>query len=273
MRIEFSGVIFSPDNELNVLTQNAVGRGTTIDYVQANVGNDDGIEWFGGTVNENHIVSTATQDDNFDWQIGYTGASSSASRSRMPAIFSASGQNGFEGDNNEFGFDFLPRSNPNFCNMTMIGCRQNSGAVNCGAGGTTVTGAGALLRRGTAGKIANTIIMHYPQAGLNVQNDETYAVACDQRVPRSRRRSPCSACRTPSCYNNGGGGQVASGSTTAPNCTITQLAGLWAGLGSERNGDQSVADARSHVSHHRRTPTSSSPLPRASPTVRPTAPT
>src|SRR5262249_593098 len=160
-----SGIIFSPDNELNVFTQNGIGRGTTVEYLQANVGNDDGIEWFGGNVNEKHLVSSGAQDDNFDWQIGFTASIQYGLSIHNATICSSSGQNGFEGDNNEFGYDLLPRSNPNFCNMTMIGCRQNAAGPDCGPLGATVTGSGALLRRGTAGKISNAIIMDYPKAG------------------------------------------------------------------------------------------------------------
>lgn len=224
VRIEFSGVIFSPDNELNVLTQNALGRGTTVEYVQANVGNDDGIEWFGGTVNENHLVSTATQDDNFDWQIGYVGSVQFGLSIQNATILSSSGQNGFEADNSEFGFDLLPRSNPNFCNTTMIGCRQNSGfpGTDC-----TGTGSGALLRRGTAGKIANSILMDYRKAGIEITQDETFAQACTNGTTL-KTDEPVLRVQDTIVYNNGGTGQVASGSTTAPNCTITQLAGMWA---------------------------------------------
>jgi len=223
-RIEFSGVIFSPDNELNVLTQNGVGRGTTIEYVQANVGNDDGIEYFGGTVNGNHLVSTATQDDNFDWQIGWTGSVQFGLSIQNATIFSASGQNGFEGDNNEFGFDLLPRSNPNFCNMTMIGCRQNSGfpGTDC-----TGTGSGALLRRGTAGKISNSILMDYRKAGIEINQDETLQQGCLNGTTL-KTTEPYLLVRDSIVYNNGGGAQqISSGSVVSPPCTVAQLVGMW----------------------------------------------
>jgi hypothetical protein len=227
VRIEFSGVIFSPDNELNVLTQNGIGRGTTMEYIQANVGNDDGIEWFGGTVNEKHLVSSATQDDNFDWQIGYTGSVQYGLSIQNASVFSSSGQNGFEADNNEFGYDLLPRSNPNFCNITMIGCRQNSVGPDCGPGGATVTGSGALLRRGTAGKISNTIIMDYPKAGIEITQDETLQQGCVNGTTL-KTTEPYLLVRDSILYGNGGGAQqLSSGGTTSPPCTSSQLVGMW----------------------------------------------
>ena len=48
VRVEFSGVEFSPDNELNGIAFQAVGRGTQVDHVQAHMSRDDAMEWFGG---------------------------------------------------------------------------------------------------------------------------------------------------------------------------------------------------------------------------------
>jgi hypothetical protein len=198
--------------------------GTTVEYVQTNVGNDDGVEWFGGTVNESHLVTTGAQDDNFDWQIGYTGSVQYGLSIQNATIFSASGQNGFEGDNNEFGFDLLPRSNPNFCNMTMIGCRQNSGfpGTDC-----TGTGSGALLRRGTAGKISNAIIMDYRKAGIELTQDETMQQGCTNATTL-KSVEPVLRVQDSIVYNNGGGAQqLSSGSLVTPPCTAAQLVGMW----------------------------------------------
>src|SRR5262249_10564954 len=73
-RIEYSGIELSLDNELNILTQNGLGASTNFDHIQTNVGFDDGFEWFGGTINEKFMVSSAAGDDNFDWQLGTVGA-------------------------------------------------------------------------------------------------------------------------------------------------------------------------------------------------------
>jgi hypothetical protein len=169
-RIEFSGIAVTIDNELNSLTQNGLGRGTTIDHVQANAGGDDCFEWFGGTIREKFLLATSCQDDNFDWQIGFTGGLQFGLTYQNILTGPVGGSNGFEADNSEFGFDLEPRSNPNMCNCTMIGSRQQSG------GG--VTGAGALLRRGTAGKIYNTLLMDWPNGALQINDTQTLNQAC-----------------------------------------------------------------------------------------------
>ena len=50
-------------NEINGLTMGAVGNGTTIDYVEVVYNKDDGFEWFGGTVNCDHLVAAFCGDD------------------------------------------------------------------------------------------------------------------------------------------------------------------------------------------------------------------
>jgi hypothetical protein len=216
-RIEFSGVEFSTDNELNVFTMNGVGRGTTIDHVQANVGFDDCIEWFGGTVRSKYLVASGCRDDLFDWQIGYTGATQFGLAYQNGSIASGGGRNGFEADNNENGFNNLPRSNPDFCNMTVVGCVQQG----CGS-----TGSGANLRRGTAGKIANSIIMDWPDAALDLDNDETMANACTNSTTL-KATEPALRVQDSIMYNSGPGGtDYAIGSGASP-CSAAQAYGLW----------------------------------------------
>src|SRR5690606_35011733 len=73
VRIEFSGIPLSPNNETNTLTMGGVGNRTVIDHVQASYGGDDGFEWFGGTVNAKHLITQAMVDDCFDTDFGYSG--------------------------------------------------------------------------------------------------------------------------------------------------------------------------------------------------------
>jgi hypothetical protein len=63
----------SPDKEINGLSLGGVGRGTTIEYVEAVSFADDGFEFFGGTVNTKYLVSAFNDDDSFDTDMGYTG--------------------------------------------------------------------------------------------------------------------------------------------------------------------------------------------------------
>ncbi len=60
-------------NEIQGLTLGAVGRGTTVDYVESFASADDGFEFFGGTVNTKHLVSAFNADDAFDYDEGFRG--------------------------------------------------------------------------------------------------------------------------------------------------------------------------------------------------------
>ena len=54
--IRHGGSVIGADNKINGLTLGAVGPGTTIEYVEVFANKDDGIEFFGGTVNTRYMV-------------------------------------------------------------------------------------------------------------------------------------------------------------------------------------------------------------------------
>lgn len=148
VRIEFSGVQLSMDNEINGLTLAGVGNKTVVDYVEVHDTLDDCFEFFGGTVNAKHLVCAFNQDDGFDWDFGYSGKLQFLALVQDPAFEDDS--NGFEGDNDADASDNTPISNPMIYNATLCGKNQ------------TVDGPkkqmGMLLRRSTKGQIWNTIV-------------------------------------------------------------------------------------------------------------------
>lgn len=73
VRIEKAGYLIATDKELNALTMGGVGSGTKVSYVQIVDGEDDGIEWFGGKNDVDHMVITGGADDGFDIDEGYQG--------------------------------------------------------------------------------------------------------------------------------------------------------------------------------------------------------
>jgi hypothetical protein len=73
LRLEYTGANFSATKEFNGVSLFAVGAGTTFEYVQSYHGGDDGIEFFGGTVNGKYLVSTASGDDSIDFADGWSG--------------------------------------------------------------------------------------------------------------------------------------------------------------------------------------------------------
>ena len=71
--IRHGGVAIAPDNEINGLTLGAVGTGTTIEYVEVFANQDDGVEWFGGTVNTKYLAVAYCGDDSYDYDEGFRG--------------------------------------------------------------------------------------------------------------------------------------------------------------------------------------------------------
>jgi hypothetical protein len=71
--IRHGGKLIEANREINALSLGAVGRGTTIEYVEAYLTADDGFEFFGGSVNTKYLVSAFNDDDSFDTDQGYRG--------------------------------------------------------------------------------------------------------------------------------------------------------------------------------------------------------
>jgi len=165
VRVEFSGIEFSPDNELNGIAFQGVGRGTQVEYVQAHMSRDDALEWFGGTVDIKHAVISNAADDGFDWTFGWTG------RAQFIAITQRGddADNGIEADDNEFNNNALPRSNPQIYNITVCGDPdRNEGGESPRA---------ANIRRGTAFTIRNFLITGFKTVGFQIETTNTATTA------------------------------------------------------------------------------------------------
>jgi hypothetical protein len=73
VQIRYSGYVLGADKELQALTTEGVGSGTTLDYVQSHNSSDDGAEFFGGTVRFKHYIATGADDDSLDIDTGLQG--------------------------------------------------------------------------------------------------------------------------------------------------------------------------------------------------------
>jgi hypothetical protein len=71
--IEYTGARIDGDAEHNGLTLNGVGSGTTLSNIWIANGDDDAIEFFGGSVNATNIFVLNAKDDMFDVTQGYRG--------------------------------------------------------------------------------------------------------------------------------------------------------------------------------------------------------
>ncbi len=157
VQVLFAGNAISADNELNAITLGGVGSGTEIDFVQTHNNLDDGIEWFGGTVDVKHAVFTGIGDDSLDWAEGWTGKLQFG----IVVQSDAAGGRGIEAGNSSLppGLADL-RSNPTLSNLTFLGDPAND--------------EGIVLRGGTDGRIVNSVIVGFSEC-LDIDASETFA--------------------------------------------------------------------------------------------------
>lgn len=71
--IRHGGALIGEGNEINGLTLGGVGNGTLIDNIEVLGNIDDGIEFFGGTVNATNLLVWAVGDDGLDIDQAYSG--------------------------------------------------------------------------------------------------------------------------------------------------------------------------------------------------------
>ena len=169
VRIEYPGVAFAKDNEINGLTFGGVGAGTTIDYIQVAYSGDDSYEWFGGTVNCKHLVAYAGTDDDFDTDFGFQGKLQFLLGVRDPLVADQAGtSNGFESDNDGTGSLNTPRTSPTWWNVTLIGPKATSSSVI-----DSKYSHGMHLRKSSQNKISNTLIVGWAKDGVFADGTQT----------------------------------------------------------------------------------------------------
>ena len=162
VRVEYAGIEFSPDNELNGIAFQGVGSGTVVDHVQVHMNQDDGVEMFGGTVNLKYVMVTGARDDSFDWTDGWTGKA----QFLVVQQYGDDADNGFEVDNSSKDNEATPRSDATIYNATLVGDPAGPESDN-----------GMLIREGAAGTFANFIVTGFNKVGLDINNEATHAQA------------------------------------------------------------------------------------------------
>jgi len=156
VRVEYSGGAADGQSENNGISFYGVGNGTTVDYIQAFEGKDDGIEFFGGTVNVSHVSVINAQDDSLDWTEGYSGSITHAYIKH-----GVEHDKGVEGDgyNTDFGNAAGFFSKPIITNLTIIGL------------GSTTGNEAIRLRAGTQGIFNNVLIEGFAE-GFDLDGDQ-----------------------------------------------------------------------------------------------------
>lgn len=158
VRVQYSGGAADGQSENNGFSFYGVGNGTTVEYIQAFEGADDGVEFFGGTVNVNFVAVVNAQDDSIDWTEGYNGTITDAYVLQGNGI----GDEAFECDG--FNTDFTNASGA-FSNPTVTNVSIES------ASGANDSTRGFLLRAGTQGSFSNILIIG-KNTGISVDDDD-----------------------------------------------------------------------------------------------------
>ncbi len=161
IRLEYTGFALDEEHEANGVSFYGVGNGTTVEYLQAYRGSDDGFEFFGGSVNIKHLVATDCSDDSFDWTEGWNGKGQFLVAYQTPQ--STLGYDCdclMECDNNGKNFSATPIARPTLANVTLVG---NS---------STTQARGVRLRAGTEVELYNAIITGKTNC-ITVETDET----------------------------------------------------------------------------------------------------
>lgn len=162
MQIRYAGFAITADDELNTLSLQGVGSGTILDYIHSHNGTDDGIEFYGGTVNAKHILITGQGDDALDWTAGWTGK-----LQHVLVKHTNDGDNCIEADNLSGNNVATPRSNPTVSNMTCITSNTQSDK-----------GHAIELKAGTGGQMFNMVIggqLTTSEGCIVMGNDATFS--------------------------------------------------------------------------------------------------
>lgn len=148
VQIRYPGFEVQPARELNGLTLLGVGSATVIDNIQIHNSSDDGIEFFGGTVNAKHVIITGADDDSIDTDEGWRGG--------IQYLIARQRANG--GDRifemSSVGVQASLNSQPKIANYTAIGStRTGAGDIqilNTGSGGRFINGIHTSANTATA---------------------------------------------------------------------------------------------------------------------------
>jgi hypothetical protein len=189
VRVEYSGGKADGQSENNGFSFYGVGNATVVEFIQMFEGKDDGVEFFGGTVNVSNVSVVNAEDDSIDWTEGYTGTITNAyvkHGTEHDKGIEADGYNTDIGNNS----DPIFWSKPTVTNLTIIGLGSGTGneAIRLRAGtqgiftnvwiegfaegfdldgdaGSNPTGAGVL----SGDLIVNSVI--FADVTLNMKND------------------------------------------------------------------------------------------------------
>jgi len=163
--IRHGGTDIGEGNEINGLTLGAVGKGTTLEYIEVISNKDDGIEFFGGCPQIKYALVSGCGDDSFDYDEGFHGKGQF-----WCTIQSADGDRMGEHDggpsDNQTG---MPYATPVILNATYFG--NEAGKV-------------ITFRENAGGTYANSLFVNQ-DGGIDIeylQDDAGAMVACTYKM-------------------------------------------------------------------------------------------
>lgn len=177
--IRHGGSEIGAANEINGLTMGGVGRGTLIENVEVYCNDDDGFEWFGGTVDGKNLISLFNNDDSFDIDEGYTG--------RLQFLFSLSlddtvnsdhggEHDGTDANHNSVGVDGGSSNNDDGIGLVPAFVTiYNATYIGGGTNGNNTTDSGAntglRMRDSWGGSYSNSILSDFADFGMRIDSD------------------------------------------------------------------------------------------------------
>lgn len=170
VRAEYTGKKSTSEKEHNGFTFEGVGAGTTVEHIAVYHGGDDGVEFFGGTVNVKYAVVYGAQDDSFDWTYGWKGKGQFWVAVQGDIL----ADRGIEADNNGSNRSATPNSEPTLSNVTLVGSLIAQTGDDLESNPESGKTRAIKLREGTKGKLYNFVTYGF-SSGVEVEHDETLA--------------------------------------------------------------------------------------------------
>ncbi|GAA5484232.1 hypothetical protein [Haloferula sargassicola] len=156
-------------HEINGLTLGGVGNGTTLSHIEVFANADDGVEFFGGTVNTDHFVMAFNQDDSFDIDEGHKGTHQFWFAVQTPFAedgASSGHDNGGEWDGTTGSIvDSTANSSPTIYNATFIGAGTTAPVGNDKGNN------GVYIDDRFAGKVYNSVFDDYREHLIESSSD------------------------------------------------------------------------------------------------------
>jgi hypothetical protein len=157
--IRHGGDVLGTANEINGLTLGGVGSGTTIDHVEVFANKDDGVEFFGGTVDLRYYVGAFGKDDGIDYDQGWRG------RVQFALVLGSTSNTEAQDKGGEWDGSTAP------LNATPVG--GSSGLYNLtfiGNGAGSINNTALNIRDNATAKVYNSVFLDYNNM-IDLEND------------------------------------------------------------------------------------------------------